>query len=196
MEYKYKIHNKQRVFNGFFKVDKYTVSHNLFRGGDSQPFTRELFERGNAVSVLPYDPLKDSVVLVEQFRIGALASKNSPWQIETIAGVIDKDGESPEDVAKREAEEEANCKVSEMIPICQYFCSPGGTSEKIHLFCAEIDSENIGGVFGLDEENEDIKVHVIDFQKAMDMIGNSAIETAMTIISLQWLALNKDKIFK
>lgn len=189
---KYKVVEKKNSFNGFFKIDTYSVQHELFSGGESEVFTRELFERGDAAAVLPYDPITDEVILVEQFRIGALRSKNSPWQIELIAGVLDKEGENPENVVLREAIEEANCSLENPKKICEYFCSPGGTSEKIYLYCAKVDATKQGGIFGLKEENEDIKVHVIKLNDAMKMIEDGVIETAMTIIALQWLSINKD----
>ncbi len=190
----YKILNKERLFNGFFAIDRYTVIHEKFEGGMSDEVVREVFERGNAAAVLPYDPDLDSVVLVEQFRIGALNSDIGPWQLETIAGVVDKENESLEELIKREAVEEANCKLDKVIPMMEYFCSPGGATEKISLFAAIVDASDIGGVYGLDEESEDIKVHVIKRSDAVNMIATGRIQTAMTIIALQWLELNLSKI--
>ncbi|THB70986.1 MAG: ADP-ribose diphosphatase [Gammaproteobacteria bacterium] len=192
---KYRIINKERLFQGYFAIDRYTFEHEKFEGGNSAEVVREVFERGNAAAVLPYDSKSDSVVLVEQFRIGALNSDVGPWQLETIAGVIDKDNESIEELVKREAIEEANCYLDEVIPIMEYYCSPGGATEKISLFAAEVDATDIGGVYGLDEESEDIKVHVIKREKALGMIKSGEIQTAMTIIALQWLELNLN-IFK
>ena len=189
----YEILKLERLYQGFFAIDRYTFRHDLFEGGSSAEVIREVFERGNAAAVLPYDPTTDSVVLVEQFRIGAVGSKDGPWQLETIAGVVDKDEESVEDLVKREAIEEANCKLDEVIPIMEYFCSPGGATEKISLFVAKVDASGLGGVYGLDEESEDIKVHVIKRTDALKMIETGKIQTAMTIISLQWLELNLNK---
>ncbi len=190
----YNIINKERLFQGFFSIDRYTVVHEKFEGGFSGEVVREVFERGNAAAVLPYDPKLDSVVLVEQFRVGAINSDIGPWQLETIAGVIDKQGESVEDLIRREAVEEANCHLGEIIPMMEYFCSPGGATEKISMFAAIIDASGIGGVYGLDEESEDIKVHVVKREDALGMIETGKIQTAMTIIALQWLQLNLNKL--
>lgn len=190
----YKIVNKERLFQGFFAIDRYTVVHEKFEGGMSGEVVREIFERGDAAAVLPYDPKLDSVVLVEQFRIGALNSDVGPWQLETIAGVVDKDDESIEELVKREAIEEANCHLDKVIPITEYLCSPGGTTEKISLFAAIVDASEIGGVYGLDDESEDIKVHVIKRTEAFELIKTGRIQTAMTIIALQWLQLNLENI--
>lgn len=191
---KYEILKKERLFQGFFAVDRYTVKHEMFNGGMSGEVVREVFERGNAAAVLPYDPKLDTVVLVEQFRIGATSSDIGPWQLETIAGVVDKDDESVEELVKREAVEEANCHLDKVIPMMEYFCSPGGATEKISLFAAIVDSSELGGVYGLEEESEDIKVHVVKLTDAMKMIETGEIQTAMTIIALQWLALNIEKL--
>ncbi len=190
----YEILKKERLFQGFFAIDRYTVKHEMFNGGMSGEVVREVFERGDAAAVLPYDPKLDAVVLVEQFRIGATSSENGPWQLETIAGVVDKEDESVAELVKREAIEEANCQLDEVIPMMEYFCSPGGATEKISLFTAIVDASELGGVYGLAEESEDIKVHVVKLTDAMKMIETGEIQTAMTIIALQWLALNIEKI--
>ncbi len=190
----YEIVKKERLFQGFFAIDRYTVKHEMFNGGMSGEVVREVFERGDAAAVLPYDPKLDAVVLVEQFRIGATSSENGPWQLETIAGVVDKEDESVAELVKREAIEEANCQLDEVIPMMEYFCSPGGATEKISLFTAIVDASELGGVYGLAEESEDIKVHVVKLTDAMKMIETGEIQTAMTIIALQWLALNIEKI--
>ena len=101
--------DKTVCYDGFFRIERYRLRHQLFRGGWSREITRELFERGHAAAVLPYDPLLDAVVLIEQFRIGALETPGDPWLLEIVAGVIDKPDETPEDVVRREAVEEANC---------------------------------------------------------------------------------------
>jgi ADP-ribose pyrophosphatase len=186
------------VFKGFFKVEEYTLKHRLFAGGISAPFTREVFERGDAVAVLPYDPLTDEVVLVEQFRIGAMAAiqnqreTSSPWLIECLAGMIDT-SQQPEDVALREAQEEAAITLSNLQPIMTYYSSPGGMSERIHLFVATVDSTTATGVHGLDSENEDIRVRVVKYQQAIKWLNNGVLNNATTIIALQWLQLNKQQ---
>lgn len=180
------------VYNGYFKMMKYQFRHRLFAGGWSDVVVRELFERGHAVAMLPYDPSSDKVVLVEQIRVGALADNTSPWQLEIVAGIIDKD-ESTEDVALREAQEEAGLTVSELVPMTSYLSSSGGCSERIHLYLGLVDASEAKGVHGLPEESEDILVHVVPFEQAMQWIADGKIENAASIIALQWLALNKSR---
>lgn len=188
---------KTRKYQGFFALDEYQFCHKLYRGGYSEILTREVFERGDAVAILPYDPTTDSVVLIEQFRPGALRCESGPWQLELIAGMFDAD-EQPIEVAVREAKEEADVIVlpSNTTKIMTYLSSSGGMSESIHLYCASIDSANIGGVHGLASEGEDILVHVMPRQEALRMLNNGKIPNAATIIALQWLELNIDKFRK
>ncbi|MGK0404954.1 MAG: ADP-ribose pyrophosphatase [Oleispira sp.] len=188
----YKIIAKKSLYNGFFKMNRFEIQHRLFAGGSSATFSRELFERGEAAAVLLYDPNENVVVLTEQFRMGAALdeSRTSPWLLEVVAGIIEE-GEQAEDVARREAQEEAGCVINDLIPISSYWSSPGGTSEKIHLYCALIDSRGMGGIHGLDHEQEDILVRIIPFDNAYSGIASGEINNAATIIALQWLKLNQ-----
>lgn len=156
---------------------------------------RELFRRTNCVAVLPYDPIRDQVVLIEQFRIGATVEKKSPWLLEIVAGAIEA-GEQPLDVACREAREEAGCEIQELIKISEFYTSPGVSSERLTLFCGRVDARNAGRICGLKSENEDILVSVVDFDDAMDYVENGRIDSAIPIIALQWLALNRDRLRK
>ncbi|MCS4503643.1 ADP-ribose pyrophosphatase [wastewater metagenome] len=190
----YEIIESEDAFRGYFVMRRYRLRHARFEGGMGPVLTRELFERGHSVGVLPYDPVRDQVVLVEQFRVGALDAPRGPWLIETIAGIIEP-GESPEAVARRESVEEANCPLDEVVPICRYLVSPGGTSEQVSMFCARVDAEGLhGGVHGLEEEGEDILVHVMSFDEAMAMVENGTVHAAMPLIALQWLALNRERL--
>jgi len=182
-----------RRYSGFFKIDEYVFQHALFEGGVSDIVKREILERGDAVAVLPYDPVEDKIVFIEQLRIGALRTKSSPWLLEVVAGMIDKP-ESAERVAIREAKEEAGLEINQLIPMLSYLSSPGGTSERLYLFLGIVDSNNAGGVFGLAEEQEDIKVHVLDYEESMTLLEKGVIDNAATVICMQWLALNKSKL--
>jgi len=124
--------DQKAAYDGYFRITELTLRHALFAGGQTPTIVRECFERGHAVGVLPYDPWEDQVVLVEQFRVGALRAGFSPWVIETVAGIIEP-GETPEAVAHRESQEEAGCRLGELVPISHYLVSPGGTSETVHL---------------------------------------------------------------
>ncbi|MDP4944277.1 NUDIX domain-containing protein [Alishewanella sp. SMS8] len=181
--------DKTTVFQGFFRIERWQLRHKLFAGGWSQPMIREVFERGQAVIVLPYNPQTDEVVLVEQFRVGVVDQGQSPWLLESIAGMID-DGQTAEQTAIREAKEEAGLTLSELWPMLNYFSSPGGSTEKIHLYLARLTQPVTGGLFGLDAEHEDIKMHVMPRQTAMQLLASGHINNAATVIGLQWLALH------
>jgi ADP-ribose pyrophosphatase len=181
------------AFRGYFKIIKYRLRHRLFAGGWSREITREVFERGHAAALLPYDPLLDTVVLIEQFRIGAYVAGCDPWLIEIVAGIIEE-GESPEDVVRRESQEEANCEVSDLVHISTFLPSAGGTSETVSLFCGRVSAANAGGIHGCDDEDEDIRVIAMPFAKAFAMTESGEIANSAALISLQWLALNRDRL--
>lgn len=184
---------KKVCYEGFFRIERYRLKHRLYNGSWSSEIVRELFERGHAAAVLPYDPLRDEVILIEQFRVGALDAPDGPWLMEIVAGVIDE-GETTEDVVKREAVEEAGCTITELMPICDYLVSPGGTSEMISLYCGRVDATGVGGIHGLDEENEDIKVTAIPYHDALSLLDSGKINSASPIMAMQWLALNRQRI--
>jgi ADP-ribose pyrophosphatase len=186
--------SRKTAYDGFFKLEKFRLRHSLFNGGISNEMSRELFERGHAVAVLPYDPIRDEIILLEQFRIGAIEDKDGPWLTEMVAGMI-AEGETAEDVAHREAMEEAGCEIQKLIHIIDYYVSPGGTSETIALYCGLVDSNKINeGIYGLEEENEDIRVFKVSYAQAMQWLQKGKINSAAPIIALQWLMMNKDKI--
>ena len=181
------------AFDGYFKIIRYRLVHSLFAGGESPELSREIFERGKAVAVLPYDPEQDTVVLIEQFRPGALGVEHDPWLIETIAGIVEP-GEDLRDVARRESREEAGLEIKSFERISRYFASPGGSTETVDLFVARVDKVETGRLFGLASEGEDIKVHVISFETARSWLMEGRIKVATTIIALQWLLLNRDRL--
>ena len=184
---------REACFRGFYQLDRLHLRHRLFAGGMGKLINRELFVRHDAVCVLPYDPQRDCVVLIEQFRIGALDKSANPWLIELVAGLIDKD-EQPEQVARREAIEEAGLELAELWPLTQYYPSPGGSDERVHLYVGRCDSRGAGGVHGLEEEGEDIRVLVWSLDEALAALDDGRIDNAASIIGLQWLALNRDKV--
>lgn len=191
----YTLHERKTKYQGFFSLSECKVSHKLFNGGMSEVMSREIFDRGDAVVLLPYDPVNDTIIFNEQFRPGVMNSGDSPWLLEFVAGMFGHN-ESPVEVAIREAKEEANLTVtSENIEkIMEYFSSAGGTSEKIHLYIAKVDSVGVGGVYGLPEEHEDIKVHVVKREHAMALLNQGEIINAAAIIGLQWLQMNYTKL--
>lgn len=185
---------QQRTCDGFFKISRLTIRHSLFEGGEVE-VVREQFQRGDAVCVLLFDPDKDSIVLVEQFRVGALGRPGGPWLLELIAGIVEE-GESPADVALRESVEEAGAAIFDIVPITRYLPSAGGSDEFVDLLCARVDSSDVGGVHGLADEGEDILVHVLPFAEVCELVANGTIDNAATIIAVQWLQLNRQKLLQ
>lgn len=188
---KFKVLNKTTPFKQFFQVDIYDFQHELFAGGWSDTISREIFVRGTAVAVLLHDPATDKLLLVEQFRPGAINDKDGPWLLEIVAGMVES-GESPQEVARREALEEAACDVGKMEFIMDFYPSAGGSTEVITLYYAAVDLSKIKtGIHGLDTEDEDIRTTVESRQTVMSWLKSGKIKSALTIIALQWLALEK-----
>lgn len=190
---KVEILDKSVAYQGFFKLLTYRLRHALFDGSMSRELRREVFERGHAVGVLPYDPERDEVVLIEQFRVGALDAPQGPWLMEIIAGMIGP-GETPHEVALREAQEEAGCTIQELLPVAHYLSSPGGSSEQVTVFLGRTSTEGIGGIHGLADEGEDIRVHVLPLDHALALLDTGAICAALPIIALQFLALHRERV--
>ncbi|EKN4605234.1 ADP-ribose diphosphatase [Vibrio parahaemolyticus] len=184
--------SKESVFEGFFKMVKYRFKHKLFAGGWSDVVEREMFERGHAAAMLPYDPKTDQVVIIEQIRIGALEHEH-PWQLEIVAGMIDR-AESAEEVIRREAEEEAGITVGRVASVTSYYPSSGGCSEKLDVFVGEVDASKAHGIHGLDYEDEDIRVHVLSREQAYQWVKDGIFENGASIIALQWLQLNHQEL--
>lgn len=190
-----KIAAVEPLYRGHFRLDRYRLSHRLHGGGWSAPLSREVCDRGAAVGVLLYDPDRDAVVLVEQFRLPALLAGVSPWQVEVVAGLVDHDGETAEDVARRETREEAGIALEgELVPVHRLLTSPGGSTELVTLYCARVDSRQANGIHGLAAEGEDIKVVVKPFAEAMAMLRAGAIANATCYIALYWLAANRARL--
>ena len=191
MTKQFTIHKKETPYSGFFRIEKYWLTHSLYAGGWSEEICRELFVRGECVAVLLYDPRTDKVVLIEQFRAGAILNPDKAWLIEIVAGAIE-DGETAVAVAHREALEEAGCEIEELRVINEFYTTPGGAAERITLFYGKVDSTKIvDGVHGLNEEHEDILVRTVDFSEAYEMVENNTIESAIPIIAILWLALHR-----
>ncbi|MCX7068029.1 MAG: NUDIX domain-containing protein [Methylococcales bacterium] len=194
MSKQFVIHKKEVAYAGFFRLEKYWLTHTLYNGGWSEEICRELFVRGRCVAVLLYDPHADKVVLIEQFRVGAILNPNKAWLIEIVAGAIEE-GETAVEVAHREALEEAGCIIQELRVISEFYTTPGGAAERITLFCGKVDSTKIvEGVHGLTEEQEDILVRTVDFSEAYRMVESNEIDSAIPILAIQWLALNKQAL--
>lgn len=193
MKYGWNVVQHEIVFQGYFRIEKYHIQHEKFAGGWTDTFQREIFERGSAVAVLPYDAKRDKVVLIEQFRAGAIGLMGRPWMMEIVAGIIEP-GETQQQVAERESMEEADCKLLQLEKISQYFVSPGGTTEQCALYCGHVDSDGVGGIHGLDHEFEDIRVEAVGLEQAEAWLKEGIINSAASIIGLQWLLLNRDRL--
>ncbi|MFN3880146.1 MAG: NUDIX domain-containing protein [Nitrincola lacisaponensis] len=176
------------VFQGFFRMHELRIRHARFQGGDLT-VTREMFRRGDAVAVLLFDPRKEALVLIEQFRPGALAAPGGPWLLELVAGMIEAD-ETPEGVAERETLEEAGLHVTGLQPILGYLPSPGGMDEWIHLLYGFVDASNAEGLQGLADEGEDIRVHCLPVADVFELLRKGQLNNAAILIAVQWLQLN------
>ena len=181
--------SRSLAHDGFLKLEYLELRHRLFSGGWSKVFLRELQVRYPAVGVLLFDPVRDTILLVRQFRVGMYGEDANAWPLEIVAGMV-ASGEELEEVARRESKEESNCVPTELIKICEYYNSPGVTNEKITVFCGRFDSTTAGGVYGLDEEHEDIEVQLLDYDEAIRMLEGGEINNAMTLVALQWLQLH------
>jgi ADP-ribose diphosphatase len=181
------------AFDGHFQIVRYRVRHRQFSGGMGPELVREVFARGHAVAVLPYDPVRDEVVLVEQFRTGALETQEDPWLLEPVAGIIEA-GEAMDEVARRETVEEAGLEILDLEPVCSCFTSPGGSSEILHSYIGRVDTAGAGGLFGLADEGEDIKARVVPFEQALAWLDESRLRVASTLLAMQWLARHREAL--
>jgi ADP-ribose pyrophosphatase len=187
------IEKREVLYQGVFRMVRLTIRHRLYDGTYSESFTREIVERSSASCVLPYDPEKDRVILIEQFRPGAIRDENHPWLIEIPAGIIEKD-EEPNEVAIREADEEAHCHIEALHPICEYYASPGASNEYLYLYCGKVNSTGVDGIHGLAAENEDIRVLNVTTHEAFDLLAKGKIKNGPAIVSLLWLQSNQEKL--
>jgi len=187
------IEAREPSYKGYFSLETLTLRHRLFEGGWSAPMRRELFQRGDAIGVLPWDPVIDQLVMIEQFRVGAIRGSDSPWMLELIAGIVEP-GEADSTVAHREAKEEAGCKLGRLEPIATFFPSAGACSEQIRLFIGEATHAQPGTIQGLDTEHEDILVHTIAREQALSMMDRNEINNGHTLIALQWLARHGERL--
>lgn len=191
-----KILDKTLIHDGFCHIERYTMQHLKFSGEWTEPYTREFMIKPPVAAAIPYDPKLDKVVMVEQFRIGALGQINPPWLIEVVAGIMDQNEASLEQLIHREMREEACLAIEALWEICDYLVTPGCSTEKVKLFCAKVDSTKAPEFCGLAEEQEDIRIHVFSSKEAFNMVASGKINNAAAIIALQWLELNLAKIRK
>lgn len=185
----------ETLFKAYSRLDRYWVRYEQFAGGMGPVVSREVLERGHAVAVLLFDPDRDSVVLIEQFRPGAHAAGMDPWLYEIVAGIIE-DGETPEEVARRESLEEAGLDPQNLFRVQSWLATPGISSERIELWCGRVDSRQAGGLHGVEEEGEDIRVLAVPLTEIRENLRAGRYTNAATLVALQWLLLNEDDIRK
>lgn len=180
---------------GHLRVERLRLRCRRFQGDWSAPFQREVLKREPGVGVLLFDPDSDQILMVEQFRVGCLDdARNGPWALELVAGLVDA-GETAEEVAVRESEEEAGIRVGRVLPVASYYNSPGGSAEKLSIFCARFDAREVQpGIYGLDGESENIRSYLVAREVALAAVAAGRINNAMSIIALQWLQLNLDQV--
>jgi ADP-ribose pyrophosphatase len=183
------------AYQGYFKIGRYFFRHSLHAGGTSEVISREVFERGQAGAVLPYDPVRDEVVLIRQFRAGSFVAGRHPFTWEAVAGIIEAN-ETAEVMVRREAVEEADLHVVDTLPIASVMLTPGACSESCAIFLGRVDTTNAGGIHGLPSEHEDILVKVLPFTEAYAMVERNEVDNAVAMVALQWLALHRDEVRK
>jgi len=190
-----RVTGRRRTYDGYLKVEEYRLEHRRFDGTWMPEIKREIVRRGKAVAVALYDPQRDAVVLIEQFRIGSFVNGDPAWLTEIVAGLIEE-GEDPADVARRETMEEAGCEILDLLPMYSYIVTPGCLDETVTMFCGRVDSTKAGGHFGLPHEGEDIRVVVRPLDEAWAALekGNSGLENSITVMALLWLKLKREEL--
>lgn len=187
------VQEETTIHSGFLKLRQYAITHKLFNGGTSAVLSREAIVRPPSVGIILFDPSRQQVVMVEQFRMGPYLDNNDPWLLEVVAG-ISEPGETLEEVARREVEEETGYQIESLISVADFYVSPGASNEKLKLFCGLVDASKAGGIFGMSDEGEDIKVHVLPLSEAYDMVTDGRINNAPAVIALQWLKLHHHQL--
>jgi ADP-ribose pyrophosphatase len=178
---------REIVFQGRFAVERLRLRVGRFDGGAGPTVTRDVFRSGDSVALVPYDPARDQVLLIEQFRPGAFLAGANPWLLEVVAGRIEP-GETPEAVARRESVEEAGIAPLQVVPAGGFFVSAGDSSQFLHLFCGRVDLGQGGGALhGLVEEHEDIRTLVIPLDEALAWLDAGRIVSSPAVVGLLWL---------
>ncbi|MDZ4095336.1 MAG: gamma-glutamylcyclotransferase [Paracoccaceae bacterium] len=185
----------RQPYADFFAVEEYDLSFRRFDGGQSPVVTRAVFVSGDAVTVLPYDPVRDRVLVIEQFRIAPHARGDSqPWVLEAIAGRIDP-FESPEIAARREAEEEAGLVLGDLLAVAAYYPSAGAKSEFVYSYVAITDlRDGAAGIGGVASEDEDIRGHLLDFSDFMALVDSGEVASAPLILTAFWLQRERARL--
>lgn len=182
-------------YANFFAIEEYDLRHRRFDGSMSEVINRAVFISGDAATVLPYDPVRDRVLVIEQLRMGPLGRGDAhPWLLEPIAGRVDP-WETPETAARREAEEEAGLTLDRLLPIANYYPSPAAKAEYLYSYVAIADlPDGVAGTGGLESESEDIRAHLLEFDALMRLLDSGAATNAPLILSALWLARQREAL--
>ena len=181
------ITQREYLYQGFIQVEKISLRHQLFNQADyTATIQRELIRRKEAAGVLIYNDQQQRFALIEQFRVGAIDDHVSPWQLEIIAGVLDGD-ESPESCIRRESIEESGCEIQDLEHLFSFYPSAGACDEIFHLYVAQAELPEQGGVFGMPDEGENIQLHIVQYQDLNQLLSSSRLRNAPVIMALQWL---------
>ena len=188
MKLKYKIINKKDLYSGFFKLKKYEFIHQKHDGSWTDQVEREIFSGAHVSTLLPYDPVKNEIILIKQFRAGVISRYDDDYLYEIVAGIIDKN-ESPEETAKRECFEETGCIVNKVTPVQGYFPAPGSSESYYNLFLGEVNSFEGERIRGLETENENILVKSYKVEEVRNMLKKGEIKNGLALVALQWFFL-------
>ena len=183
---------RETLYEGFNTLSRYHVRIQRYDESWSDPIDREVLHRADSVVVLPYDPVRDEIVLIEQVRFGAYAAGVSFRQLEPVAGLVDRD-EGLEELARRETVEECGLTVTDLFPICKFLVSPGCMTEICHTFLGLVNTAHAGGIYGNADEDEDIRVHVLSVDEVAERLRAGEFQVGVTIVTLQWLLMNREK---
>ena len=189
MNSNFKVTNKKNLYDGFFKMNEVSLKYKKYDGSWSNEIKRELFGGAQVSAVLPYDPIKKEIVLIQQFRPGTISRNTNNYLKEIVAGIIDP-GESPEIAAKRECLEETGYKIKKLTSIQGYYPAPGSSESFYHLFLGEVECKNEKKIMGLDTENEDILVESFNINQVKKMMQNGELINGLSLIAIQWFFLN------
>jgi ADP-ribose pyrophosphatase len=187
------IRAQETAYRGFFRIDRYRLRER-HHDGWSPELTREVVVQPGAVGVLPYDPDRDSVVLIEQLRLPAYLAGLPAAQLEIVAGRIDTEEDAAAVAAREVVEETGLAVIGDLVPIRRFMPSPGGSVETVELFCGRVDSRDAGGLHGLATEHENIRVSVKPAAAALAMLESGEITNAIALLALYWLAANREAL--
>ncbi len=190
-------HATRSVYQGFFSVEEHDLTYQKFNNEQSNVVTRSTIVSSDAVIVLPYDPVNDRILLIEQFRAGPyVKGDENPWVLEPIAGLIDE-GETPESAGIREAQEEAHLEIKRLELVARSYPSPGISTEFFHQYIGIVellDSSNL--IAGLSSENEDIRVQIFEYEQFFEMIESRKVKVGPLILLGLWLSKNRNRLRK